>query len=117
MVTRLTESKTTLLFLNLPDCTENDVRSSLAKACPFATAPQIKSVTIVAASREYLTVVISSTDTADCAFVAFNSRPMAERVADALAMQGGIEVIDKQAKVVWGRARAAKPKPAAAAAA
>lgn len=35
---------------------------------------------------------------------------MAERVAEALALQGGIEVEGKQAKIVWGRSRPAKGK-------
>lgn len=38
---------------------------------------------------------------------------MAERAADALAAQGGIEVEGKKAKVVWGRARPQKKTAAA----
>ena len=37
---------------------------------------------------------------------------MAERVAEALSAQGGIEVQGKKAKVVWGRSRPAKGKRA-----
>jgi hypothetical protein len=51
----------------------------------------------------------------DCAFVNFNSRAVAERVADALTVQGGIEVLGKRGKVVWGRARPAKKAAPAAA--
>lgn len=53
----------------------------------------------------------------DCAFVVFNQRSVAERVAEALSAQGGIEVLGKRGKVVWGKARPARGAGAAAAAA
>jgi len=39
-------------------------------------------------------------------------RNLAEKVAEALTAQGGIEVSGKKAKVVWGRARPQKGKAA-----
>lgn len=46
----------------------------------------------------------------DSAFVRFNTRALAERAAEALSAQSGIEVEGKKAKVAWGRS---KPKPKA----
>jgi pre-mRNA-splicing factor RBM22/SLT11 len=46
----------------------------------------------------------------DCAFVNFVNRPTAERAAEALSAQNGIEVQGKRAKVVWGRSRPKKGK-------
>jgi pre-mRNA-splicing factor RBM22/SLT11 len=40
--------------------------------------------------------------------VIFQDRATAERVADSLTAQGGIEVLGKRGKVVWGRPRPAK---------
>ncbi|WVQ86060.1 pre-mRNA-splicing factor SLT11 [Cryptococcus sp. DSM 104549] len=94
------KSITTLLFVGLPACTEAQVRASLAGACPFVKPTDLRSVTIVDASH--------------CAFVNFVQRLMAERVAEALSAQSGIEVETKRAKVLWGRAKPAKKAPAAA---
>ncbi|KGB75380.1 pre-mRNA-splicing factor SLT11 [Cryptococcus deuterogattii 99/473] len=93
------KSITTLLFLGLPQCNDSHVRASLVGACPFVKPSDVKSITIV--------------ETSHCAFVNFNQRSMAERAADALAAQGGIEVEGKKAKVVWGRARPQKKTAAA----
>jgi pre-mRNA-splicing factor RBM22/SLT11 len=46
--------------------------------------------------------------TTDCAFVNFADRATAERAAETLSLQNGIEVSGKRAKVAWGRARAKK---------
>jgi pre-mRNA-splicing factor RBM22/SLT11 len=51
----------------------------------------------------------------DCAFVNFNTRQLAERTAEGLAAQGGIEVEGKKAKVAWGRSKPGKGKGKAAA--
>lgn len=87
-------------------------------ACPFIQAKQIKNITIVAASRKFPRSPFRSvrgelpTDPRrvriDCAFVIFQDRAIAERVADSLTAQGGIEVLGKRGKVVWGRPRPAK---------
>lgn len=50
----------------------------------------------------------------DCAFVTLKDRALAERSADALSAQGGIEVLGKRGKVVWGRSRPNKKAPAPA---
>lgn len=84
----------------------------------------------IAVHRRRLTYVVSDApirnaplnfiSTADCAFVAFATRAVAERVAESIAVQGGLEVSGKKAKIVWGRARPAKggaPKEKAAVAA
>ncbi|WVF67975.1 pre-mRNA-splicing factor SLT11 [Kwoniella sp. CBS 6097] len=92
---------TTLLFLGLPVTTEAEIRASLAGACPFVKPTEVRSLTIVEASH--------------CAFVNFINRPLAERVAEALSAQNGIEVSGKKAKVVWGRSRPQKGKGPAAA--
>ncbi|KAK8850428.1 pre-mRNA-splicing factor SLT11 [Kwoniella newhampshirensis] len=92
---------TTLLFLGLPTCTEAEIRSSLAGACPWVKPTDVRSLTIVEASH--------------CAFVNFTQRSMAERSAEALSAQSGIEVSGKRAKVVWGRSRPQKGKAAASA--
>lgn len=55
-----------------------------------------------------------SDDILDCAFINFAQRSMAERVAEALAAQDGIEVDGKRVKVVWGRSRPKKGKAAEA---
>lgn len=47
---------------------------------------------------------------ADCAFVNFVTRALAERSAEALSAQNGIEVQGKRAKVVWGRSKPNKGK-------
>lgn len=47
---------------------------------------------------------------ADVAFVNFNQRSLAERAAEALSIQGGIEVTNKKCRVVWGRSRPQKGK-------
>ncbi|WVQ95536.1 pre-mRNA-splicing factor SLT11 [Kwoniella sp. CBS 9459] len=94
---------TTLLFLGLPVTSEAEVRASLAGACPFVKPTEVRSLTIVEASH--------------CAFVNFINRPLAERVAEALSAQSGIEVSGKKAKVVWGRSRPQKGKGPAAASA
>ncbi|WVO17492.1 pre-mRNA-splicing factor SLT11 [Cryptococcus depauperatus] len=88
------KSITTLLFLGLPQCDDSQVRASLIGACPFVKPSELKSVSIV--------------ETSHCAFVNFIQRPTAERVAEALAAQGGIEIEGKKARVVWGRARPQK---------
>ncbi|WWC72461.1 pre-mRNA-splicing factor SLT11 [Kwoniella pini CBS 10737] len=92
------KSITTLLFLGLPQTTESEVRAALVAYCPFVKPIEIKSITIVEASH--------------CAFINFKLRSLAERVAEALSAQGGIEVGGKKAKVVWGRSRPQKGKPA-----
>ncbi|OCF31754.1 pre-mRNA-splicing factor SLT11 [Kwoniella heveanensis CBS 569] len=92
---------TTLLFLGLPVTTEAEIRASLAGACPFVKPTEVRSLTIVEASH--------------CAFVNFVNRPLAERVAEALSAQNGIEVSGKRAKVVWGRSRPQKGKGPSAA--
>ncbi|KAK1923016.1 hypothetical protein DB88DRAFT_440801 [Papiliotrema laurentii] len=92
---------TTLLFLGLPECTDADVRTALVFTCPFVKPTDLRSITIVAASH--------------CAFVNFHKRAMAEQAAEALSMQGGIEVEGKKARVVWGRSRPQKGKKPAAA--
>ncbi|KAL7423904.1 Pre-mRNA-splicing factor slt11 [Cryptotrichosporon argae] len=89
---------TTLLFLALPACTDADIRTALAAACPFVQPAQVRSINLVAASH--------------CAFINFVNRGLAERVAEALAAQGGIEVAGKRARIAWGRSR---PKKGAAA--
>ena len=53
-------------------------------------------------------------DWPDCAFVNFTTRPMAERAAEALAIQGGVEVNGKKARIAWGRSRPNKGKNKAA---
>jgi pre-mRNA-splicing factor RBM22/SLT11 len=45
----------------------------------------------------------------------FTQRSVAERVAEALTAQGGIEVLGKRGKVVWGKSRPARGAGAAAA--
>jgi pre-mRNA-splicing factor RBM22/SLT11 len=42
----------TLIFLGLPECQEQDVRTALLSSCPFIQQTQIKSLSIVAASRK-----------------------------------------------------------------
>lgn len=44
--------QTTLLFLGLPECTDADVRTSLVFNCPFVKPTDIRSISIVAASRK-----------------------------------------------------------------
>jgi len=63
-------------------------------------------LTIVGASREF---PVDRADE-DCSFVNFNQRSMAERAAEALSLQGGIEISGKKCKVVWGRSRPQKGK-------
>ena len=46
----------------------------------------------------------------DCAFVNFNTRALAEKTAEGLSAQGGIEVEGKKAKVAWGRSKPGKGK-------
>jgi pre-mRNA-splicing factor RBM22/SLT11 len=46
----------------------------------------------------------------DCAFINFNTRSLAERTAEGLSAQGGIEVEGKMAKVAWGRSKPGKGK-------
>jgi pre-mRNA-splicing factor RBM22/SLT11 len=46
----------------------------------------------------------------DCAFVNFNTRALAERTAEGLSAQGGIEIEGKKAKVAWGRSKPGKGK-------
>lgn len=88
------KSVTTLIFLGLPECKEEDVRTSLTAGCPWLQPTQIKSITVVAASH--------------CAFIIFRDRSTAERAAETLAAQDGIEVLGKRGKVAWGRPRPAK---------
>ncbi|KAJ9106950.1 Pre-mRNA-splicing factor slt11 [Naganishia adeliensis] len=102
LVTPEDKSITTLIFLGLPECQEQDVSTSLLSSCPFVQPTQIKSLTIVAASH--------------CAFVVFHQRSVAERVAEALTAQGGIEVLGKRGKVVWGKSRPARGAAAGSAA-
>ncbi|KAJ9119017.1 Pre-mRNA-splicing factor slt11 [Naganishia vaughanmartiniae] len=102
MVAPEDKSIMTLIFLGLPECQEQDVRTSLLSACPFIQQTQIKSLSIVAASH--------------CAFTTFVNRDIAERTAEALSAQGGIEVLGKRGKVVWGKSRPARGAAAGAAA-
>ncbi|WWC92189.1 pre-mRNA-splicing factor SLT11 [Kwoniella dendrophila CBS 6074] len=90
------KSITTLLFLGLPQTTESEVRSALVAYCPFVKPIDLRSITIVDASH--------------CAFINFKQRSLAERSAEALSAQGGIEVGGKKAKVLWGKARPQKGK-------
>ncbi|CAD6574083.1 MAG: Pre-mRNA-splicing factor slt11 [Tremellales sp. Tagirdzhanova-0007] len=90
------QSVTTLLFLGLPQCSDVDVRTALIFTCPFLNPTDLRSLTVVDASH--------------CAFVNFVSRSLAERAAEALSAQNGIEVQGKRAKVVWGRSRPNKGK-------
>ncbi|GMK58405.1 hypothetical protein CspeluHIS016_0504370 [Cutaneotrichosporon spelunceum] len=83
------KSIATLLFLGVPECEEGDVRTALAGAVPSVEPTQIRSISIVGPSM----------------FVNFADRGSAERAAEALSAQGGIEVDGKRAKVVWGRSR------------
>ena len=48
-----TPPQTTLLFLSLPECGDQDVRTALLNSCPFVQHQQIKTITVVPASREY----------------------------------------------------------------
>ncbi|KAJ9122834.1 hypothetical protein QFC24_003870 [Naganishia onofrii] len=50
----------------------------------------------------------------NCAFTTFVNRGIAERTAEALSAQGGIEVLGKRGKVVWGKSRPARGGAAAA---
>jgi pre-mRNA-splicing factor RBM22/SLT11 len=109
-------SQTTLLFLGLPECTDADVRTALVFTCPFVKPTDLRSITIVAASRKSCcTLAKIPAYPLDCAFVNFHKRAMAEQAAEALSMQGGIEVEGKKARVVWGRSRPQKGKKPAAA--
>ncbi|CAK9779473.1 cell wall organization and biogenesis-related protein [Cutaneotrichosporon oleaginosum] len=85
------KSITTLLFLGVPQCEESDVRTALSAAVPSVEPSQIRSISIVAASNSV--------------FVNFADRGAAERAAEALSAQGGIEVDGKRAKIAWGRSR------------
>jgi hypothetical protein len=83
---------------------------------------QIKTITVVPASRKcspagphpraLLTLnflfCILFQSSADCAFIVFTTRSMAERVAESLSAQGSVEVLGKRAKIVWGRSRPQK---------
>ena len=100
------------MFLGLPECTDADVRTALVFTCPIVKPTDLRSITIVAASRVYTSCCPSSELTLDCAFVNFHKRTMAEQVAEALSMQGGIEISGKKARVVWGRSRPQKGKKA-----
>ncbi|WOO82705.1 Pre-mRNA-splicing factor SLT11 [Vanrija pseudolonga] len=93
---------TNLLLLGLPTCTEADVRTALNDAVPSIKPNQIRSISIVAANN--------------VAFLNFTDRQSAERAAEGLSAQDGVEVNGKKAKVVWGRARPNKPKAAGTAA-
>jgi len=88
------QSITTLLFLSLPECGDQDVRTALLNSCPFVQHQQIKTITVVPSSH--------------CAFIVFTTRSVAERVAESLSAQSGVEVLGKRAKVVWGRSRPQK---------
>jgi RNA recognition motif-containing protein len=75
----------------------------------------IRNITIVEASRTlfpYHTSSVLIFACLDCAFVNFVNRPLAERAAESLSAQNGIEVQGKRAKVVWGRSRPTKGKKA-----
>jgi len=50
--------QTTLLFLGLPECNESEVRSALVFTCPFVKPTDIRSLTIVAASRKSLVATL-----------------------------------------------------------
>lgn len=94
------QTVTTLLFLGLPECTDADVRTALIFSAPFIKPSDVRNISLVAASH--------------CAFVNFNNRPLAERAAEALSIQGGIEVQGKKARIAWGRSRPNKGKNKAA---
>lgn len=48
----IAHAQTTLLFLGLPECNDADVRTSLVFNCPFVKPTDIRSISIVAASRK-----------------------------------------------------------------
>ena len=49
----LTHKQTTLLFLGLPQCSETDVRTALIFTCPFLKPSDLRSLTVVEASRGF----------------------------------------------------------------
>lgn len=70
------------------------MRTSLMAGCPWLQAMQVRTITVVAASH--------------CAFIIFRDRATAERAAETLSAQDGIEVLGKRGKVAWGRPRPPK---------
>lgn len=110
--------QTNLLLLGLPTCTEADVRTALNDAVPSIKPNQIRSISIVAANSELrgCQLKVPALIPSDVAFLNFTDRQSAERAAEGLSAQDGVEVNGKKAKVVWGRARPNKPKAAGTAA-
>jgi len=127
------------MFLALPSCTEDQVRTSLVFTCPWVKPTDIRSIKVLEAQRELLPpscistclhlhyhhmpltrTRLSQSETRlmiDCAFINFNTRALAERTAEGLSAQGGIEVEGKKAKVAWGRSKPGKGKGKAVSAA
>ncbi|ORY29617.1 cell wall organization and biogenesis-related protein, partial [Naematelia encephala] len=70
------QTVTTLLFLGLPKTDEAAIRSSLSTTVPSVKPTEVRQISIVEASN--------------CAFINFVNRPVAERAAEALSIQGGI---------------------------
>jgi pre-mRNA-splicing factor RBM22/SLT11 len=105
------------MFLALPTCNEDQVRTSLVFTCPWVKPTDIRSIKVLEAQRESPSFSVARTTAKerielmiDCAFVNFNTRALAERTAEGLSAQGGIEVEGKKAKVAWGRSKPGKGK-------
>jgi len=104
------------MFLALPTCTEDQVRTALVFTCPWVKPTDIRSIKVLEAQREStsgqpaLPEYFHHLLMTDCAFVNFNTRALAERTSEGLSAQGGIEVEGKKAKVAWGRSRPGKGK-------
>ena len=98
------------MFLALPTCTEDQVRTALVFTCPWVKPTDIRSIKVLEAQRESRCPILLSMLMTDCAFVNFNTRALAERTSEGLSAQGGIEVEGKKAKVAWGRSKPGKGK-------
>ena len=95
--------------------------------CPWVKPTDIRSIKVLEAQRESpvpeaLPAFCGEGGrkwrvelTIDCAFVNFNTRALAERTAEGLSAQGGIEIEGKKAKIAWGRSKPGKGKGKAAA--
>jgi pre-mRNA-splicing factor RBM22/SLT11 len=109
------------MFLALPTCNEDQVRTSLVFTCPWVKPTDIRSIKVLEAQRESPSFSLARMTVEerknggielmiDCAFVNFNTRALAERTAEGLSAQGGIEIEGKKAKVAWGRSKPGKGK-------
>lgn len=87
------------LFLSSlpPTVTEDEIRTFFITSVPTLQPHQIKSITLVSASK--------------CAFVNFTSRQAAEAAAERCSIK--VELGGQQVRVSWGRSRKGK-KPASA---